>query len=171
MSAPKEDFFAAGLRHYGDAYRAIAEFRELLVAELQQALVEPGSSSSVRLASDPGFTTSVGPVHSAYFAVSGKLAFPANATEESTALNVPRLELGLWWAPSFDRTNVVTYAGIHGLPWSKRLTTTAPFKIFKGSTAYITTALRQGDELRPQLLAVLSALDAANKAQLPPAPL
>lgn len=169
MNAPKEDFFAAGLRHYGDAYRAIAEFRELLVAELQQALVEQDQSSSVRLGTDPGFTTSVGPAHSAYFAVSGKLAFPVNANEESAALNVPRIELGLWWAPSFDRTNVVTYGGIHGLPWSKRLTTRAPFKIFKGSTAYITTALRPGEELRPQLLAVLSALDAANKAQLAPA--
>jgi len=171
MEHEQQVFFNAGLRYYQQALQATAEFKEQLVQELQQAMQRQTPDSSLQLASDPKFSSTVGAVRSPYVSVLGAIAQPG--AQEGAGAAAPRLELGLWWSPPFrPRVALAAYAGVFGVPWSKRINRPRGFKgdSYKGAAStYLTLAVEDAASLSAALDDLLKHLDiAAREHQRPP---
>lgn len=166
-------FFEAGLVNYGNALRAVTEFKELLTMELQNALGALPRGSVLELAPEPAFMSSNGlPPSHVYFSTFGSLAmFPAGSASATPTLG--RVELGIGWAPPFPcATGIAAYAAVSGVPWAKRITrpdgAAAALHKAKGGSTYLTRDVSAKAALGIVLGELLADLEVACRKQVAP---
>lgn len=162
-----QEFFDAGLQNYAKALLAVHDFEDLLAAELQKAMLAQPETSTLKLASAPGFTTTRGSPPF-YLAVFGTLAHPAT---DPSAANLPRVEVGAWWTPPFrSATGVVVYAGVSGVPWAKEIAKPEGFDggLHKSKTIYLTRDLVKGAAFGEVVEDLLGHLDRACRKHAAP---
>lgn len=166
-SKQTQEFFDAGLQSYGKALLAIYEFKGMLEDELQNVMLAQPQGSTLKLAEEPGFTTSRAVLPSTYHSVVGILAQPASDPAGAVA-NPGRLEVGVWWAPPFRPATVAAiYAGVTGVPWARRIAKPEGFDgaLYTGSTMYLTRDLAKQDTFSTVVHDLLGHLDTACKKQ------
>lgn len=153
MDNGRSDFFAAGLRHYGAALRAVGEFRESVFRELEDAMRRRQQAPVSSASSNTSTRSWSSRVDSPYLGVTAK----ADDVEPGASL-----ELGLWWSPPFPCPHgLAVYAGVHGVPWAKSVTPPERFAggVHKGGTAYLTLPWVPDGDVAALLDELLGALD------------